>query len=89
MNRCFVFRNCKNTIGIQAAAGKDNVFCILHMLRIHTGLFKWSKPNIFDLHLKNMNPFGIYEPCIKIAKNELIFEQYIMVLNQDNYDIEV
>ena len=36
-----------------------------------------------------MNPFGIHEPCIKIAKNELIFEQYIMNLNRYKYDIEV
>ena len=36
-----------------------------------------------------MNPFGIHEPCIKIAKNKLIFEKYRMDLNQDKYDIEV
>ena len=59
------------------------------MLRINNGLREWSKTNIFDLHLKKMNPFGIHEPCIKIAKNELIFEQYIMALNRGKYDIEV
>ena len=36
-----------------------------------------------------MNPFGIHEPCINIEKNELIFEQYIMTLNQEKYDIKV
>ena len=36
-----------------------------------------------------MNPFGIHKPRIKISKNQLIFEQYIMALNWDKYDIEV
>ena len=49
----------------------------------------WSKTNIFNLHLKKINPFGIHEPCIKKENNELIFEQYIMALNWDKYDIEV
>ena len=35
------------------------------------------------------NPFGIHEPCIKIANNQLIFEQYRMALNWEKYDIEV
>ena len=35
-----------------------------------------------------MNPFGIREPCIKMANNELIFEQYIMTLNRDKYYID-
>ena len=52
-------------------------------------LRKWSTTNVFDPHLKKINPFGIHEPCINIAKNELIFEQYIMALNQGKYDIEV
>ena len=36
-----------------------------------------------------MNPFVIHEPCIKIANNELLFEQYRMALNRDKYDIDV
>ena len=36
-----------------------------------------------------MNPFGTHEPCIKIAKSEVLFEQYIMALNRETYDIEV
>ena len=36
-----------------------------------------------------MNPFGIHEPCINLAKNQLIFEQYRMDLNWVNFDIEV
>ena len=50
---------------------------------------KWSKTNIFDFRLKKMNSFGIHEPCIKISKNELIFEQYRMALNWEKYDSEV
>ena len=89
MTQYFGCRNRKKNIVIQSDAGKQKVFCILNILRIHTGLWKWSKTNISDLHLKKMNPFGIHEPCINIAKNELIFEQYIMSLNWDKYDIEV
>ena len=59
------------------------------MLNIYNGLQKWSKTNICDLHLKNIDPFGIHEPCINIAKNQLIFEQYRMDLNWGKYDIEV
>ena len=36
-----------------------------------------------------MNPFCIYESCIKIAKTEALFKQYRMALNQENYYIEV
>ena len=36
-----------------------------------------------------MNPFGIHEPCIKIAKSEVSFEQYRMNINREKYDIEV
>ena len=59
------------------------------MLNIHTALRKWSKPNVFDLHLNKMDPFVIHEPCIKIKKNELLFEQYRMAPNREKYDIEV
>ena len=69
ISQCFVCRNFRKTIAIQTTAVKEKVFSILHMLRIHTGLKKWSKKNIYDLHLKRINPFGIHEPCIKIAKN--------------------
>ena len=36
-----------------------------------------------------MNPFDIGETFINIVRSELLFEQYIMALNQDKYDIEV
>ena len=64
-------------------------FCILSMLRIHTGLWKLSKKNVYDLHLKQINPFDISKPSIKIAMSELLFEIYIMALNWYKYYIEV
>ena len=48
----FVFRNCKKTILIRSAEVKDEFFCILYMLSIHTGLQKLSKTNVKDLHRK-------------------------------------
>ena len=36
-----------------------------------------------------MNPFDIRVPRIMIAKRELLFEQYIMALNPEKYDIEI
>ena len=36
-----------------------------------------------------MNPFYIGIPCIKTARSEVLFEQYIMALNREKYDIEV
>ena len=89
INHCFVCSDFKNTIVIRDAAGKEKVFLIFNRLMIHTWLWKWSKTNLFDLYLKKMNTFGIHEPCIKLANNELIFEQYIKALNQGKYDIEV
>ena len=59
------------------------------MLRIHTILNKCSKRNVFELHPQRMNPFGIHEPCIKISKSEVLFEQYIIDINRGKYDIEV
>ena len=89
MTQCFVCRNFKKNILIRAAEGKEKVLCILHMLRIHTGLQKWSKRNRFDLHLKQMNLFNICVSSIKITKSALLFKIYIMVLNGYKYNIEV
>ena len=36
-----------------------------------------------------MNPFGIHEPCNKVAESEVLSEQYIMDPNCDKYDIEI
>ena len=80
MTQCFVFRNCKKTIIIQYAKGKEKFFCIVHMLRIHTGLREFSKRNVFDLHILKVNPFHICVPCLKIANIELLFVNYRMAL---------
>ena len=58
------------------------------MLRIHTGLRKLSKTNVYELHLKK-NPLDIGKPCINITRSEVLFEQYIMDLKQDKYDTEI
>ena len=50
---------------------------------------KSSKKNVYDLHLKTINPFEIGKPCIIIARKELLFEEYRMALKWDKYDIEV
>ena len=52
MTQCFMCCNFQNNILIRSAEGKEKVFGILHMLRIHTGLRKLSKKNIYDLHIK-------------------------------------
>ena len=58
------------------------------MLRIHNGLRKWIKRNVYDLHLKKTNSFDIRVPCNNIGKSKLLFEKYRMDLNRDKYDIE-
>ena len=50
---------------------------------------KLTKKNVYDLHLKIMNPFYIGKPCIKITKSELYFEQYTMAFKRDKFNIEV
>ena len=82
MTQCIVCRDCKNNILIRAPEGKEKVFSILHMLRIYTSLQKWSKINVFELHLEKTNSFDTRKPCVKIEGSELLFEQYIMALNQ-------
>ena len=52
MTQCFVCCNFRNNILIRYAEVKDEFFCILQMLRIHTGLKKLSKTNVYELHLK-------------------------------------
>ena len=36
-----------------------------------------------------MNPLGIKQPCIMIAKNEVLFEQYIIALKRDKDTIDI
>ena len=59
------------------------------MLRIHTGLRNWNKKNVYDEHLRKINQTGIDEPCIKIAKSEMLFEKYRMALKRDKDVIEL
>ena len=59
------------------------------MLRIHTGLQKWNNNNVYDIHLREINPIGIDQPCIKIAKSELLFEKYRMDIKRDKDAIEI
>ena len=39
--------------------------------------------------LRDKNPVGINRPCIKIAKNEVLFEKYRMDLKRDKDAIEI
>ena len=59
------------------------------MLRIHTGLRKLIKKNVYDLHLKKTNPFEIGKTCITIAGKERLFKPYRMSLHRDKYDIKI
>ena len=53
------------------------------MIRIHTGLIKWNKKDKYHILLRDKNPVVINRPCIKIAKNEVLFEKYRMALKRD------
>ena len=68
---------------------KEGFFCILHMLRIHTGLRKWNNNDRFHIILSDKNPLGIKQPCIMIAKNEVLFEQYRIDLKREKYAIDI
>ena len=81
--------NCNISILIQSYNVKEVVFCILQMLRIHTGLRKWSKKDIFYIILRDMNPLGIKQPCLTIANNEVLFEQYKISLKRDKDAIDI
>ena len=59
------------------------------MLKIHTGLRNWNKKDRFHIFLCDKNPLGIKQPCIMIAKNEVLFEQYRIALKQDKYAIDI
>ena len=52
--QCFVCCNCRKTIISRSDEGKEKVLCVLHILRIHTGLQKWSRTNVYDLHIKQL-----------------------------------
>ena len=77
------------SIFIQYYNVKEGVFYILQMLRIHTGLQMWNKKDQFHIFLRDKNPLGIKRPCIMIAKNGVLFEQYIIYLKRDKYTIDI
>ena len=51
MSQCFVCNNFQKTVLIRSTEVKCFVG-IIHMLRIHIGLRKLSKTNVYDFHLK-------------------------------------
>ena len=59
------------------------------MLSIHTGLQKWNKKDQFHNILCDMNRLEIKQPCIMIAKNEVLFEQYRISLKWDKDAIDI
>ena len=73
MTQCYVCDNCNMSIFIQYYNYKEGGFGILHMLRIHTGLRKWNEKDLFHMLLRENNPVGINQPCIKIEEYEVLF----------------
>ena len=59
------------------------------MLSIHTGLRKWNKKDQFHIFIRDKNPLWIKQPCIMIAKNEVLFEKYRIALKRDEYAIDI
>ena len=59
MTHCYVCGNCKISIFIQSSNVKEGFFGILQMLRIHTGLRKWNKNNVYHIHIRDNNPIVI------------------------------
>ena len=89
MTQCIVCNNCNMSIFIQSSNFKEGVLCILHMLRIHTGLRKWNKKDRFHMLLRDKNPLRIKKPYIMIAKNEVLFEQYRIALKRKKDTIDI
>ena len=87
--QCIVCNNCNMSIFIPFSNVKEGVFYILQMLRIHTGLRNCNKKDQFHIILRDMNPLGIDQPCLTIANNEVLFEQYIITLKRDNNAIDI
>ena len=57
--QCIVCNNCNMSIFIPYSNVKEGAFCILQMLKIHTGLRKFTKEDRFHILLKKTNPQGI------------------------------
>ena len=77
------------SVFVQYSKVKEEVFYILQMLRIHTGLWEWNKNDQFHIILSDKNPLGIKQPCLMIAKNEVLFEQYRISPKQDKDAIDI
>ena len=89
MTQCIVCNNCNMSIFIPSSNVEEGVFCILKMLKIHTGLRRFTNKDRFHVILKKMNPLGFDRPCLEIASNELLFEKYGIVLKRDKYAIDI
>ena len=76
------------SIFIPSSNVKEGVFCILQMLRIHTGLHKWTKKDRFRIILRYINTLRINQPCLTIANNEVLFEKYRIALKRDKDAID-
>ena len=87
--QCIVYNNCNMSIFIPSSNVKEGVFCILQMLRIHTGMRKWTNDDLFHILLKRMNPLGIDRPCLNISKDELLFEKYRIAFKRDKDAIDI
>ena len=59
------------------------------MLRIHTGLRKWTKKDQFHIILREINPLGIDQSCLIIANNEVLFEKCRIALKRDKDAIDI
>ena len=59
MTQYIVCNNCNMIIFIPYSNVKEEVFCILQMLKIHPGLRKLTNKDRFHIILKKINPLGI------------------------------
>ena len=89
MTQFIVCNNCNMSVFIPSSNVKEWVFCILQMLRIHTGLRKWNKKDRFRIFIRDKNPLGIKQPCLIIARNEVLFEKYRIALKRDKDAIDI
>ena len=87
--QCIVCNNCNMSIFIPYYNVKEEVLCILQMLRIHTGLLQWTKKDRFHIILRGINPLEIKQPCPTIANNEVLFEKYRIALKRDKDAIDI
>ena len=48
-----------------------------------------TKKDQFHIILRYINPLGIKQPCLTIAKNEVLFEKYRIALKRDKDEIDI